>query len=195
MSGWLMRSVLLAGLALSILSAGCDYAVPSTANDAKYLPTLPYDPTIGFDSYSPTIDVRTEAGQRGQAPYGIEVLGLYAKINKSTGATVAYLQWSEAYTDSNWRFYNRASTDKAKPLSFDQVDRTVGRCGAGTCVYSETYNIMLPLADLEAGTTDGLRLKIYGKSGEERIVVLPGFTIRPFMAKVAEAQAMRAKRS
>jgi hypothetical protein len=122
---------------------------------------------------------------------GTELFGLYAKINKASGAIVTYVQWSEVYWVQEWRFYSRASNSNGQSYSFDRVSRDVSKCGRGTCIYSETYNIGIPAADLRAGAKDGVSFKIYGKNGDERVINLSPALIEEFNAKVAEAVKLR----
>jgi hypothetical protein len=173
--------------------AGGSYAAPSSAAPS-YRDYPPTGPSIVNDSYSPTIKVKTESGQRGgPASSGTEIYGLYATVDRKSGAVVSYVQWGEVYGDRSWRFYSRASTDKAEPLSVDQVDRSVGRCfpNLGECTYSEVYNIKIPEKLMKAGAADGIRFKIYGRNGDERIVMIPAMTVAPFNEKVAEAVKLR----
>lgn len=150
-------------------------------------------PTIKNDQYSPSIQVRSEGGKRGQVSQGkgVEIWGLFANVGRQSGAVVTYVQWGEVYWDKAWRFYSRASTNKGQSLSFDTVDRKVTRCSHGTCVYSETYNIMLTSADMRAGAKDGISFKIYGREGDERVITIPASIVEQFNEKVVEAQKLR----
>lgn len=195
-----MRSIATIAAAFAALTlAGCAPPPPSFIRDGAYVASTEYRatdlaaPTIKNDSYSPNIQVRATGGERGSPGQGkgIELWGLFANINKQTGATVTYVQWSDAYWDSSWRFYSRASTNKGQSLSFDTVDRTVSKCSSSGCIYSETYNIMMPAAELRSGAKDGVNFKIYGKNGDERVITIPAEIVSQFNEKVAEAQKMR----
>jgi hypothetical protein len=168
---------------------------PNSASSSTYEQSQPYTPTIENDPYSPTIDVTTKAGQTGQAGPGIQISVLFAKIDKKSGAVVTGVQWGEVYIDSEWRFYSRASSSKGQAYTFSRVDNKVSKCSSGTCVYSETDNIMIPAADHKSGAVDGISFKIYGRKGDERVVALPATLIEEFNAKVAEAVKMRAART
>lgn len=194
-----MRSIAtIAALAAATLAAcapppssysGSTYSSPSAGFRASDLSA----PTIKDDSYSPNIQVRATGGERGSPGegQGIELWGLFANINKQSGAVVTYVQWSDAYWDKEWRFYSRASTNKGQQLSFDTVDRTVSKCSYGTCIYAETYNIMMPAAELRSGAKDGISFKIYSKTGVERVITIPAEIVAQFNEKVSEAQKMR----
>lgn len=162
---------------------------PSTAYRAVDLTTA----TIKNDSYSPTIQVKTDEAERGAPGYGrgTEAWALIAKIDKQTGAVVSYVQWLEVYWDKEWRFFSRASTNKGQSLSFDTVDRSVSKCSSSGCIYSETYNIMMPAAELRSGAKDGINFKIYSKTGAERVISIPAEIVAQFNEKVVEAQKMR----
>jgi len=155
----------------------------------RYAPELPYDAVIVYDRFSPAIEVKMTPGKRGQAPDGTEIISLNGQIDRKTGSTLTWVSWTEVYTDRQWRFYSRASSDKGKALSMKEVDRSVHRCSSGTCVYSETYSVMVPLPDLEAAMAGGgIKFKLYGKLGDERLVHLPAFSLKPFVGKVEEAR-------
>lgn len=155
----------------------------------------PTAPSIKNDRYSPTIDVKTEGGERGAHPTGVELYGLYAKIDRSTGKVTAYVQWSDVYTDRAWRFYNRASNDKGQRYDFDKVDRSVSSCSYGTCVYAETYNIQIPQVDIRAGARNGVNFKIFSQTGQERVIQLSAELLREFVGKLDEAQKVRGSRT
>lgn len=153
--------------------------------------TDPSDPTIERDQFSPVIKVVAKGGERSEGSDS-QIYGLYGAIDKKSGATTTYVQWGEVYGSTDWRFYVRASNDKAQPLSMKEVQRNVGRCfSTGRCVYTEVYNIMIPAADLKSGATEGASFKLYAKNGEQRIVKLPAELISKFNEKMAEAQRDR----
>ena len=136
-------------------AAGC-YAPPSyqASSPSAGLPAVnsePTTPTIKQDAYATSINVEARGGEQ-TAGSTSQLFGLYGTINKKTGATVVYVQWAEIYAAPEWRFYSRASTNKGQELSMATVDRKVGNCHrTGNCIYTETYNIMMPAADLKAG--------------------------------------------
>lgn len=182
----------LSALALAACAPAPTYApsgVPTSyasANDVSA-------PIITNDSYSPTIKVEAGGGKKTDASANSEIWGLYGRVTKKSGATVAYVQWGEVYADREWRFYNRASTNKGEVLSFETVERKVSKCypRLGECTYSEAYNIMIPPSLLKTGATDGISFKVYSRNGQEKIVNVPAEIVGQFNGKLAEAQKMR----
>lgn len=191
----LKYATVLVGFALLAACGSPEYTSSSTGGSSPtaYRAIDVSAPTIKNDTYSPDIKVKTGEAERGAAGYGrgTEAWALFANVNKQSGAVVTYVQWVEVYWDKEWRFFSRASTNKGQPLSFDKVDRSVSRCSSGSCIYSETYNIMMPAAELRSGAKDGISFKIYSKSGAERIINIPAEIVAQFNEKVAEAQKMR----
>ncbi|MCA0246374.1 MAG: hypothetical protein LCH93_07125 [Proteobacteria bacterium] len=192
-----MRLLLLLAVAVAISACSPPPPSPSRASGsptstARSSDTYdPHSPHIESDPYSTTIDVKTKSATR-KGTEVTEVYGLYSKTLRKGNATRVYVQWSAIYSDRTWHIYNRASNDKGQSYDFQEVERDVGSCRSQRCVYRETYNIIIPLADLKRGATDGIRFKIYARSGDSAVVELPASLIVQFNEKFAEAQKMRA---
>lgn len=192
-----VRSLLL--LAAVVAISACSPPPPSPSR-ASGSPTSaarsstaydPHSPYIENDPYSTSIDVKTKAALRDT----VELTQLYAlrgRVDRETGRTLALVQWSAVYTRHTWHFYFKASNDRGQSYDFREVNREVRAC-PNRCVYAETYNIFIPLADLQRGATDGIRFKIYARSGDSAVVELPASLIVQFNEKLAEAQKMRTK--
>lgn len=169
----------------AVPAAAASAARPSDASD-------PHSPSIRNDPDSISIDVVTKPATRKSAGLD-EVYLLLSKTHRKGDATLVYVQWTAVYAAHASRSYNRASGDNVRSYDFQELDRKVGHCGSSGCVYGETYNITIPPADLKRGASEGIRLKIYARNGDEVVVQLPASLIAEFNAKLAEVQKMRTK--
>lgn len=193
-----MRSLLLlaAAVALSACSPPPPRPAPGTTaaiSDAAE-PSLapdPHSPRIENDPYSISIDITTDSATRRSGDLS-QVYNLLSKTHRKGDVTLVYVQWSAIYTARTWRFYNRASNDKGQSYDFRQVNRDVAGCPSSRCVYNETYNIIIPPADLRRGATEGIRFKIYARNGGDVLVEIPASLVAQFNEKLAEVRKMRA---
>lgn len=188
-----MRVLLL--LAVAVALSACSPPPPNSSGASNAAQpsraTDPHSPYIENDPYSTSIDVKTKTALRDT----VELTQLYTlrgRVDRETGLTLALIQWSAVYTRRTWHFYFKASNDRGQSYDLREVNREVRAC-PDRCVYAETYNIFIPLADLQRGATDGIRFKIYARSGDSVIVELPASLIVQFNEKLAEAQKMRTK--
>lgn len=193
-----MRLLLL--LAVAVALSACSpppprlAAVSATATSDAAEPPLapdPHSPTIENDPYSISIDITTESATR-RSPDLSQVYNLLSKTHRKGDVTLAYVQWSAIYTDRTWRFYNRASNDKGQSYDFREVARDVHRCSSSRCLYNETYNIVIPPADLRRGATEGIRFKIYARNGGDVLVEIPASLVSQFNKELAEVRKIRA---
>jgi hypothetical protein len=185
------RGALMALICLA--ASGCYDPGYGGGGSSSYADQEPYNPWIKEDAYSPAIQVATNEGERGGG-YNVERYALFGLIDRKSGAARTYVQWAEIYVDKAWRFYYRASNNRGEPYEFKQVSRDVGSCSPYSgCVYTEMYNVYIPAQDMKAGMNDGISFKIFGKSGEERIINLSAGLVAAFNEKMAEAAKMRGK--
>lgn len=195
-----MRGIATLAAIAAVALAGCyDDAHPSVSAPSSYRDYEPFAASIKADDpYATFIKVATEPGERGGAEVGaIETYGLYATIDKKTGSVVRYVQWSEVYSDRNWRFYSSAATNRGEALSFKEVDRSVNSCSPalGTCIYTEVYNIMMPAGVLADAAKNGLNFKVTGRRGDVRVLHISARTVQQFNDEVASAEKRRATKS
>lgn len=92
-------------------------------------------------------------------------------ISRDDSAVSHQLVVGNVYTSSGWRYWNRGNDQSANTLEYTNINKDVVSCrGRGGCVYSEEFGLKLDDAALRNAASRGMNIKIYSKSGDDRII-------------------------
>jgi hypothetical protein len=148
-------------------------------------------PEIRQDVHSPTIDVASARPEsHAAAKDEVEVYMLVGKVDRKTGETSVAVQWMRAYMAPDWRNYQRAADSSGTPLVFETAKRSKKGCNAGSCTFSELYNIYFTKEQVSAAIIEGLDFNVWDRDGGSAVVKIPASEIKDFAAKMVEAEKL-----
>ena len=97
-----------------------------------------------------------------------DITWLRSTIDKQTGAITHQIRYMDLYED-DWRFYNRASDERATSLEFVNIDEDVIQCGSSrVCSRYEIMGAVLSDEYLRLNS-DGFRVQFAGRRGDRSI--------------------------
>ena len=127
--------------------------------------------SIEDDRFSKTIVFKGESKRhlQGSGPSDSNVLFIRSWLEKETGRVTHQLYVNHTYHSDGWKFWSRASDENANDLRFVSIDRDV-KVFIGCCLYSEDFGISIAESILDKSKSTGLLIKIYAKSGDQKIL-------------------------
>ena len=119
---------------------------------------------------------------------------LAARIDKKTGATVAFLEYEIVYTDEAKRGYQSARNTNADLLKIAVVKSRKFDCSKKTdsCLVDEILQIDLPVQGLKQAGPQGYPIKLFARSGPHVQIDIPAVWIANLFAKVDADNAIAA---
>jgi hypothetical protein len=175
-------------------TAPIDKSVATSSNSAfSDKITIDDDPYKSFIEYKSEEYASEDIEENSRSSF--QLWALFATKNRKDGTKKYYIQWVNIYSDSDWRKFYKAATDKAQALKYRVVDRDVSSCyasnlyaGAGSCSYSETANIYFPENLLLNSANTGINIKVMAKAHEGKYVHIPGTLITALLKKIGTLQ-------
>lgn len=110
-------------------------------------------------------------------------------IDRATKSTAHQLYIDITYVDGQRR-YVRAAGDEAQDLALTRIAfiRLTRGCSS-QCAYNETVGVDLPQALLEAKAGSGFEIKLYARSGDALILMIPAEEIAIQLKAIADYRA------
>ncbi len=100
---------------------------------------------------------------------------LSSLVDRKTGARTHGIVFTDAYDGRGWRAWRDAVTDDARTLPVTVVNRKVGSCNRSSgCSHYEDVVISINEEILESRAASGLRIRLTGADGAEKIISLTG---------------------
>jgi hypothetical protein len=127
---------------------------------------------VNDDQFRPFREYTTAEIKTGTAS-GLGSKQLVGRIDRQTGALTTLLQFQVAYLGNHKRFYESARNDRAEPLRLNSVQRTAKCHPRNGCVYSETFLVVIPEAELRQAPRAGYQIKAFARNGPDILVTIP----------------------
>jgi hypothetical protein len=145
------------------------------------------------DKFSPYREYTSGQARAGTYPnlVGVELLG---RIDRQSGMLTTLLRVEFAYVSGRKRGYEAARNSRAQPLSFTKVASN-RRCrfGADECVYSETFTVEIPEAELRQAPPEGYQLKAFARNVPGATIGIPQATVVAMLARIDADRAAKVK--
>lgn len=141
--------------------------------------------TVQDDPYHPRVIFYTEVQTIGAAPRAYLFM-LLGSIDRATKLRKWQIQWSAVYHAKEWHHYRIATLEGGVELPQIERSSKVLNCsgrGAG-CSYQERLVFGMTEAQVKAGARSGLRLKMFGKSGNETFATVSADEVANLLQKM-----------
>lgn len=86
-----------------------------------------------------------------------------------------------------WRFYETTSFPGGETVIPTAVDRSLDRCSASSCLYTETVIVSLQPGQLVGGSSSGLKFRLNAQRSVGTEIFIPANYVRGFLARLAPA--------